>query len=100
MYVCPCVNKLKFYLLTAFNVIEECSRMFQKSPECSRMFQNVCCMYAECSRMYAEYINILTQYLSAKQQKRTTFYIRNIFGNVSNFYRRGPEREKKILGMF
>ena len=37
MSVCPFVSKLKFYLLTAFN-IAECSRMFQTVPEC---MQNV-----------------------------------------------------------
>ena len=45
MSVCPCVClsviKLKFYLITAFNVIAECSRMLQDVPECSKMFKNV-----------------------------------------------------------
>ena len=80
--VSVCVDKLKFYLLTPFNVIAECSRMFQNVPECSRMhaeysrmFQNACrmsqnagkmfqnvpeCswMHAECSRMHKKIFHI------------------------------------------
>ena len=76
----PSVIKLKFYLLTAINVIvyssrmfqnvsfqnvseysgmfqnvSECFRMFQNVPECSRMFQDV----PEFSRMYAECMQIV-----------------------------------------
>ena len=52
MSVCPSVSKLKFYLLTAFNIIAECSRMFQNVPECSRLFQNACRMFQNASRMF------------------------------------------------
>ena len=41
-------HQFEILLLTAFNVIAECSRMFQNILECSRMFQNV----PECSRMF------------------------------------------------
>merc|ERR1712074_520323 len=54
MSVRPAVIKLKFYLLTAINVIVYSSRMFQNVSECSRIYAECSRMYAEGSRMYAE----------------------------------------------
>ena len=70
------VDKLKFYLLTAFNVIAECSRIFQNAhrkfqnvPECiqkaCRMFQNACRRFQnvpKCMEIYELACNYISFY--------------------------------------
>ena len=42
MSLCLSVINLKFFLLTAFNVVAECYRMFQNVPECMQIHELTC----------------------------------------------------------